>query len=224
MAQSETIQRILDAAEELFSQSGFTETSLRSITSKANVNLAAVNYHFGSKKALIQAVFARYLTPFTLKLDHSLEIQLADNKKQQLTIDQLLKILVLTFVTTVKRNRTTHIFMRLLGLAYTESQGHLRKFLQQEYQSTYRRFMRLVREATPELTNIERFWRIHFTLGATIFTFSGVRVLRAMESDDYGTSTDVIDIVKMLVPYLAAGLNTKSEHFDFNISSITDKD
>ncbi|TVP55269.1 MAG: TetR/AcrR family transcriptional regulator, partial [Halomonadaceae bacterium] len=64
MAQSETVDRILDAAEELFAERGFSETSLRMITSHARVNLAAVNYHFGSKKALIQAVFARFLTPF----------------------------------------------------------------------------------------------------------------------------------------------------------------
>ena len=55
MAQSETVERILDAAEQLFAEKGFAETSLRLITSKAGVNLAAVNYHFGSKKALIQA-------------------------------------------------------------------------------------------------------------------------------------------------------------------------
>ena len=54
MAQSETVERILDAAEQLFAEKGFAETSLRLITSKAGVNLAAVNYHFGSKKALIQ--------------------------------------------------------------------------------------------------------------------------------------------------------------------------
>ena len=49
MAQSETVERILDAAEQLFAERGFAETSLRLITSKAGVNLAAVNYHFGSK-------------------------------------------------------------------------------------------------------------------------------------------------------------------------------
>lgn len=49
MAQSDTVERILDAAETLFAEKGFAETSLRLITSKAKVNLAAVNYHFGSK-------------------------------------------------------------------------------------------------------------------------------------------------------------------------------
>jgi len=49
MAQSETVERILDAAEQLFAEKGFAETSLRLITSKAGVNLAAVNYHSARK-------------------------------------------------------------------------------------------------------------------------------------------------------------------------------
>src|SRR5947207_3904246 len=61
--QHETRTRILDAAEELFMQHGFEGTSMRTLTAQASVNLAAVNYHFGSKDALIEAVFRRRLDP-----------------------------------------------------------------------------------------------------------------------------------------------------------------
>ena len=57
--QHETRTRILDAAEELFMLHGFEGTSMRHLTARAGVNLAAVNYHFGSKHALIEAVFRR---------------------------------------------------------------------------------------------------------------------------------------------------------------------
>src|SRR5580765_5251639 len=59
----ETRTRILDAAEELFMQHGFEGASMRLLTAKAGVNLAAINYHFGSKDALIEAVFRRRLDP-----------------------------------------------------------------------------------------------------------------------------------------------------------------
>src|SRR6478735_10998937 len=55
--------RILDAAEALFLEHGFEATSLRAITASAGVNLAAVNYHFGSKEELFQAVLTRRLDP-----------------------------------------------------------------------------------------------------------------------------------------------------------------
>src|SRR5512134_3133369 len=59
----DTKERILDAAEALFMVQGFTATSLRMITTRAGVNLAAVNYHFGSKDELVRAVFTRRLGP-----------------------------------------------------------------------------------------------------------------------------------------------------------------
>ena len=59
----DTATRILDVAERLFVEHGFEATSLRMITQQAEVNLAAVNYHFGSKDALFESVFMRRLTP-----------------------------------------------------------------------------------------------------------------------------------------------------------------
>ena len=63
MAPDDTKERLLDAAESLFADHGFAATSLRMITSAAGVNLASVNYHYGSKEALIQAVLERRLGP-----------------------------------------------------------------------------------------------------------------------------------------------------------------
>ena len=94
MAQSETVERILDAAEQLFAEKGFAETSLRLITSKAGVNLAAVNYHFGSKKALIQAVFSRFLGPFCASLEKELDRRQAKPEAQHATLEDLLHLLV----------------------------------------------------------------------------------------------------------------------------------
>ncbi|HVJ62842.1 MAG TPA: TetR/AcrR family transcriptional regulator, partial [Tahibacter sp.] len=56
-----TKERILGAAEQLFATHGFAGASLRQVTAAANVNLAAVNYHFGSKENLINEVFRRRL-------------------------------------------------------------------------------------------------------------------------------------------------------------------
>ena len=57
----DTKSRILDAAETLFIECGYEAMSLRQITSRAEVNLAAVNYHFGSKESLIHSMLSRRL-------------------------------------------------------------------------------------------------------------------------------------------------------------------
>lgn len=51
--------RLLDAAEKLFCEKGFHATSVRELTCEAGCNLAAVNYHFGSKENLYREMFRR---------------------------------------------------------------------------------------------------------------------------------------------------------------------
>ncbi|MFT6975667.1 MAG: AcrR family transcriptional regulator, partial [Bermanella sp.] len=133
MSHNDTVTRILDAAEQLFAEKGFAETSLRSITAKAGVNLAAVNYHFGSKKSLIQAVFVRFLGPFYKLVEASLDAHEKQNPDVILSPEDILKFVArgMSSVTDGNRGRLA-IFMRLLGLAYNQGQGHLRKFLQTE--------------------------------------------------------------------------------------------
>ncbi|GGY33066.1 TetR family transcriptional regulator [Bacterioplanes sanyensis] len=207
MAQKDTAKAILNAAEELFSERGFAETSLRNITTKAGVNLAAVNYHFGSKKALIQAVFARFLTPFSEGLEQDLRDYQQRLQGRPPQLGELLRLLSSASMRSGGDNpRRLGMFMRLLGLAYTQGQGHLRKFLRHEYGTLFREYMALITAATPDLSNEERFWRIHFMLGATVFTLSGADALTAMAEHDLGTSSDIAQVVDKLVPFLAAGM------------------
>lgn len=56
---SDTKSRILDAAERLFAEHGFAATSVRALAEEAGVHLAAANYHFGSKQALLRTVIER---------------------------------------------------------------------------------------------------------------------------------------------------------------------
>lgn len=74
MSRENTREKILDAAEELFSEHGFSATSIRAITTRAEVNLAALNYHFGTKDGVIDAVFARRIEPLNRERIHLLEI------------------------------------------------------------------------------------------------------------------------------------------------------
>ncbi|MBD3656456.1 MULTISPECIES: TetR/AcrR family transcriptional regulator [Marinobacter] len=210
MAQSDTVDRILDAAEELFAERGFSETSLRMITGKAKVNLAAVNYHFGSKNALIQAVFARFLTPFSVTLGKSFDDLEARNAGRRPELQDILAVLTESAARMPQRSdKGISIFMRLLGLAYTQSQGHLRKFLEQEYSEPFGRFMRLLKEATPQLSAVDRYWRIQFMLGATAFTMSSSDALRDILQNKLGVETSVQEIAARLVPFLAAGMQAE---------------
>ena len=77
-ANTDTRERILDAAERLFMENGYEATSMRTITGAAEVNLAAVNYHFGSKEALLREVFRRRLAWLNRE-----RLQALDRREQQ---------------------------------------------------------------------------------------------------------------------------------------------
>ncbi|WP_447592782.1 TetR family transcriptional regulator [Aquipseudomonas campi] len=209
MAQSETVERILDAAEQLFAEKGFAETSLRLITSKAGVNLAAVNYHFGSKKALIQAVFSRFLGPFCVSLERELDRR--QTKPEKASLEELLEMLVEQALAVKPRSgNDLSIFMRLLGLAFSQSQGHLRRYLEDMYGKVFRRYLLLLHEAAPRIPPLELFWRVHFMLGAASFSMSGIKALRAIAETDFGVDTSIEQVMRLMVPFLAAAMRAET--------------
>src|SRR5512139_2982341 len=90
-AQLDTRARILRAAEALFVEQGFADTSLRMITARAEVNLAAVNYHFGSKEELIREVFQRHLEPLNAARIAYLDRLEAQAKGQPLSVARVIE-------------------------------------------------------------------------------------------------------------------------------------
>jgi hypothetical protein len=100
--------------------------------------------------------------------------------------------------------------MRLLGLAFSQSQGHLRRYLEDMYGKVFRRYMLLVNEAAPRIPPIELFWRVHFMLGAAAFSMSGIKALRAIAETDFGVNTSIEQVMRLMVPFLAAGMRAES--------------
>ena len=199
-----TKDKILDAAEVLFAEHGFSETSLRIITSVAEVNLAAVNYHFGSKKILIQAVIDRYFITFTKHLEKEFN-SYADDAPisfQSLMESLLSQVILLNKI----RPEGAATFMRLLGRAYTESQGHLKRFLTEKYGHLLAKFTALVHRANPALDNREMFWRLHFMLGTLVFALAGHQALSEIAEADFKEKVDTEGIVRHLIPFLTAAM------------------
>ena len=207
--QPSTKNKILDAAETLFAAHGFSETSLRVITARAGVNLASVNYHFGSKKILIEAVFERFMTAFTESL--MAEMVEMEQKTEEIEVSSVLSTLVRPLITIDRvRPGGSSVFMKLLGRAYAETQGHIRRFAMQRYSHVLTRFTRLLHKASPDTHPSEMFWRLHFMLGAFIFTLAGHEALQEISESDFQESVSVEQIIERLIPFLSAGFsNTK---------------
>nr|WP_216602227.1 TetR/AcrR family transcriptional regulator [Vibrio pectenicida] len=196
--------KILDVAEALFAEHGFNDTSLRAITSKAGVNLASVNYHFGDKKTLVRAVLNRYLEAFMPAVQDAL---ITLNLNQTYSMQDVFESIrgPLRALNDIRPNGTSR-FMLLIGRGYTDVQGHLRWFITTRYQDTLSLFTQSVLKANPNLTQETLFWRLHFTLGTCVFTMASSQALMEIAENDYDKQMDSKYIVDQLIPYLAAGV------------------
>src|SRR5690349_17126320 len=151
-ASAATKPRILDAAEALFMEHGFEATSLRLITAAAGVNLAAVNYHFGSKEELFQAVLTRRLDPM-----NQARVALLDRYEREVAPAALgcERILAALFVPALELARDPARgganFLRLLGRAYADPAPFIRQFLSAQYAPMIARFKDAFARALPQL-------------------------------------------------------------------------
>ncbi|TXY88369.1 TetR/AcrR family transcriptional regulator [Vibrio cholerae] len=204
---SSTKEKILDVAEGLFAEYGFNDTSLRTITSKAGVNLASVNYHFGDKKTLVRAVLNRYLEAFMPEMKQSLERL---NERDDYDMAEVFEALraPLHSLSELRPNGTSR-FMLLIGRGYTDVQGHLRWFITNRYNDVLTLFTDSVLKANPNLTRETLFWRLHFTLGTCVFTMASSQALAEIAENDFGSKVDPKSVVDQLIPYLAAGVAAK---------------
>ncbi|HEY3181101.1 MAG TPA: TetR/AcrR family transcriptional regulator [Casimicrobiaceae bacterium] len=204
-----TTERILDAAETLFMEHGFEATSLRSITTAAAVNLAAVNYHFGSKEELFQAVLTRRLDPMNhdrLTLLTRLEAEAAP---KALSCEKILSALFVPALTLARDpRRGGKNFLRLLGRAYADPAPFIRQFLSAQYAEMIARFKTAFGCALPYLPRKELSWRLHFIMGALSYTLAGTDALKLIaELNPHETDNDEI-LLRRLAPFLLAGLKT----------------
>jgi len=203
----ETKTRLLDAAETLFMEHGFEATSLRAITAAASVNLAAVNYHFGSKEELFQAVLTRRLDPMNQARVALLERYESEAAPAPVPCERILAALFIPALALARDPpRGGSNFLRLLGRAYADPAPFIRRFLSQQYAAMIARFKDAFARALPQLPRKELSWRLHFIMGALSYTLAGTDALKIIaELNPVETGNDDI-LLRRLAPFLLAGL------------------
>ncbi|MER2505004.1 MAG: TetR family transcriptional regulator [Azonexus sp.] len=213
----DTRERILDAAERLFMAHGYEGTSMRQITGEAAVNLAAANYHFGSKESLMQEVFRRrldWLNDERLRVLDAMEGAAAGKPLKPSQI-------VDGFFGTLLRladddQRGGIVFLRLLGRTHTEPSEFIRAFLADEYAGVMERYQQALFRALPDVPRAEIVWRFHFMLGATSYAIAGTDALRLV-ADWKIEEADMVDrndrLVPRLMSFLLGGLRAPLPQF-----------
>ena len=198
-----TKDRILATAERLFARDGVEATSLRTITTEAGVNLAAVNYHFQSKEALMHAVIARRLDPLNVKRLALLDAIEAEAGNGPLPVDQVLDALIGPVFEMLRG--PGKVFAPMMGRILWESSELSEKIFQRHLAHVAARFFSAFERALPNLPRVELYWRMLFVFGTVSHTIGGANVLRAISAGECDAS-DVAGTLRRLEAFLLAGL------------------
>ncbi len=205
---SETATRILDAAEGLFVELGLEATSLRLITQQAGVNLAAVNYHFRSKDALFEAVFARRFAPWArecLRQLDALEAQVAGGEAS-LDVTSVVMCYVRPALALSKDPlRGGAVFVRLFSRVLVENHRQLRETLSRDWGHLVSRYTAALGRALPGLSDEEVVWRLHLGFSVMFHAFAGNDILKLFGRSAV-SARDPDLIVKHVVPFVVAGM------------------
>jgi AcrR family transcriptional regulator len=170
-----TRQRILDSAEALFALHGFVGASLRQVTAAANVNLAAVNYHFGSKENLINEVFRRRLD--VLNSERLRALAAAESNGGH-CLEDVLAAFVEPALAVAQDEHGGGGFVRVLARAYAEHNEQLRKFLHDNYSPTLKRFAAAFARLLPHLDKQELYWRLDIISGALTYAMADFGMIK----------------------------------------------
>jgi AcrR family transcriptional regulator len=206
MASDHTRNAILTAAERLYADRGFGDVTLRDIVAEANVNLAAVNYHFGSKDELIAELFVtRSLATNRERLN---ELKAAEEKGGgRASIEAIMHALVgPTLRGCLGPDREGSTAARFMIRASIESVPPIRRIKNREVDHL-RKFAAAMRRALPGRDDSELYWGLHFALAMAHHTIREKERLTKL-SDGKCDLNDVQAIVDRVVAVSVMALTT----------------
>lgn len=207
----DTKDRILDTAERLFADQGFAATSLRQITAEAQVNLAAVNYHFKSKEALLSAVIERRLGPINKRRLELLDEMEARSVNGELDPNEAVRAFMLpAFEAKVaKGDQFTH-FPRLMARVMAEPGAWVGPVLLPALHDITNRFMPIFQRAMGIRDWATVLWGAQFSIGCMTRCLIAPEFIRTISGQDLQPESPE-QILDRLVCFVVGGMQALAE-------------
>lgn len=162
-AEAATKAAVFNAAERLFALHGFQNVSVRDITAEAGVNLASVNYHFGSKDALLFEIFRRRtsdLNRIRARMLHEANARYEGKPP----VRAILEAYFAPSLRWASPDSDRRVSVQFIIRARSEGTEEMREALRNDV-SHLARFADALMAARPDLPKEDLYWRLHFVLG-----------------------------------------------------------
>lgn len=197
-----TAERILDAAEEVFSETGYAGTTLRVIAQKAAVTQALINYYFGSKYGLYEAVFIRRGRLISAgRMDR---LQALRNEAGRVTVEDVVRAFLAPTI-ALRETRGGRLFLRLQARLHTEPAEISYKLRNEAYDASTKAYVSVLGEICPELPAKDLYWRMVLMIGAYMYAFSDTHRLDQLAPDVCDPNNNE-EIFSQIIAFVTAGL------------------
>jgi AcrR family transcriptional regulator len=199
-----TKERILNTAERLFAERGYSATSLRAIIAAADVNLASVHYHFDSKESLLEAVILRRAIPANEERLRLLELCEREAGDGPPDATKVIEAFVLpAFLAAKDPSRGGPVYRRLVGRLYAEG-DLMPRMTAKHFVPLLARFANALARSLPDLPQVELYWRVHFAMGSVAMALRGTSDWEAFDGG-LQEPRDTEMLLRRLVGFLDAG-------------------
>ncbi len=199
-------RKLLDAAEQLFAEKGFEAVSVRDITQLAKANVAAVNYHFGSRDGLLTLVMMRYMTPVNEERIARLETLERKSSGKTVPLEEIIDALVRPLVTQIRKSELSErLFYKLMGRTFAQQGDGLPPQIEEQLRQVVQRFTRAFAKALPAVAADDLAWRIHFVVGGMIHMLTHQEILQRLTQGASGVPPMEATISRF-IRFAAAGL------------------
>lgn len=158
-ASLDTKEQILNVAEQAIAEHGYAGTTLRSVVSKAQVNLAAVHYHFGSKEALFQAVVARIAEPMVAQQITLLAAVMTETDGSPSVEAILRAYLAPAFKIVAHDQKARPARAQFIGRCRTEPEP-VQSIADQQFRRGTEKFLDAFQRALPEQSRSQLKWKL----------------------------------------------------------------
>lgn len=201
--------RILAAAREIFIEQGFELATVREITVRAEVNVSAVNYYFGSKEELLGEVLGGMMEPYTDARVAALAACEARAAPSSPSLEAVVEALVRPMVELSRDASGARPLTRLIMEVRARPRESTKRFFIRRVDPAVFRFIGALQRALPHLERTDIFWRYNFSIGAVMQILidsdpASYRLKRL--SGDLCDTDDDQEIIAQLVAFVAAGL------------------
>ena len=200
-----TANQILDAAEALFAAHGYGGTSMRAIAERANANLGAFHYYWGSKQALCKAVLERRLGPVMKERKERLDA--FEGRKVPLR-DILRASMAPSLLVAGASAQERESFRAFYGRMLMDPADEVHALTASIVDDFARRFVDVVSHELPHLSSEEFYWRVIFVYGAFFYAHSTHTRVQALWPEKL-QETSMEAGVDYLVNFIEAGLKAK---------------